>query len=99
MERVGVRGPLRGLSAWRGPLTRRATRVDLSPQAGRGKEPQALHAGHSTVMGADSVAAKPSSPVHRNSIVPVAVATVKNVRNGLAAIAGEKSARNISSPL
>src|SRR5690348_1502428 len=42
-ERVGVRGTDRGLSASRVPLTRRAfaarSRIDLSPQAGRGKGP------------------------------------------------------------
>src|SRR6266851_3259795 len=36
-ERVGVRGISRILSSWLVPLTRRASRVDLSPQAGRGR--------------------------------------------------------------
>ena len=66
---------------------------------GRGIRTKNLSSYHSTVMGADSAAEKPLSPVHSNSIVPLSVATVKNVMNGLAAIAGEKSARNISSPL
>src|SRR4029078_6053007 len=34
--RVGVRGSLRERAPWRLPLTRRALRADLSPQAGRG---------------------------------------------------------------
>jgi hypothetical protein len=49
-------------------------------------------------MFAVSVWEKPLSPVHLNSIVPVAVAIVKNEMNGLAAIAGKRLARNISSP-
>src|SRR5713226_8758793 len=36
-ERVGVRGISRILSSWLVPLTRRASRVNLSPQAGRGR--------------------------------------------------------------
>src|SRR5262249_31986841 len=35
-ERVGVRGALQERGVPRVPLTRRAARVDLSPQAGRG---------------------------------------------------------------
>ena len=54
---------------------------------------------HSTVIVAVSVCEKPLSPVHLNTIVPLAVATVENEMNGLAAIAGKRSARNISSPL
>src|SRR5262249_5124329 len=54
---------------------------------------------HSTVIFADAVSWKPLSPVHSKSIVPLAVATVKKLRNGLAAIAGCRSALKISSPL
>src|SRR5215467_8709586 len=43
---------------------------------------------HSTTILACSVAAKPLSPVHLNSNVPLSVATVEKVMNGLAAIAG-----------
>jgi len=35
-ERVGVRGSIGGFGLAESPLTRRASRVDLSPQAGRG---------------------------------------------------------------
>src|ERR1043166_4568551 len=45
-------------------------------------------------MFADSVCSNPLSPVHLNSIVPLAVATVVNDRNGLAAIAGEVGAED-----
>src|SRR5262249_17232801 len=54
---------------------------------------------HSTLMLTDSVAEKPLSPVHSKLSVPLSVATVKKVRNGLAAIAGNSSARKISCPL
>jgi hypothetical protein len=40
MERVGVRGPLHGLRLAEAP-PHPSLRVDLSPQAGRGKEPAA----------------------------------------------------------
>jgi hypothetical protein len=53
---------------------------------------------HSMVMSARSLAAKPLSPVHSKAIEPLSVATVKNEMNGLAAIAGDSSARKISSP-
>jgi hypothetical protein len=43
---------------------------------------------HSTVILIRSVAAKPLSPVHLSSMVPLSVATVWNVRYGLAAMAG-----------
>src|SRR5437879_3454880 len=48
---------------------------------------------HSTVILTDSVAVKPLSPVHSKLRVPLSLATVKKVRNGLAAIAGNSSAR------
>src|SRR5262249_20390952 len=54
---------------------------------------------HSTVILTDSTALKPLSPVHSKFSVPLSVATVKKVRNGLAEIAGNSSARKISSPL
>src|SRR5262249_14673988 len=54
---------------------------------------------HSTVMSTDSVATKPLSPVHSKASVPLAVARVKKEMNGLAPIAGNSSARKISSPL
>src|SRR5262249_39856077 len=54
---------------------------------------------HSTVILTDSDAVKPLSPVHSKLSVPLSLATVKNVRKGLAAIAGKSSARKISSPL
>ena len=53
----------------------------------------------STVILAVAVCAKPLSPVQWNAIVPLSVATVGNVMNGLAEIAGYSSARKISSPL
>src|SRR5262249_41305186 len=43
---------------------------------------------HSTMILACSVAEKPLSPVHWNSNVPLSVATVEKVMNGLAAMAG-----------
>ena len=54
---------------------------------------------HSTVIEADAVSEKPLSPIHSNSNLPLAVAVVKKVMNGLAAIAGNRSARKISVPL
>src|SRR5262252_381781 len=54
---------------------------------------------HSTVIFAEPVSWKPLSPVHSNSIVPLSVATVWKLTNGLAAIAGNRSVRKISSPL
>src|SRR5262249_61867798 len=54
---------------------------------------------HSTVILTDSVAVKPLSPVHSKLSVPLSVATVEKVRNGLAAMAGNSSARKISCPL
>src|SRR5262245_61479622 len=53
---------------------------------------------HSTVMLACSVTEKPLSPVQVNVSVPLWVATGWNVINGLAAIAGNRSARKTSSP-
>src|SRR5215467_2594028 len=44
----GGEGVLRELGLWRIPLTRRASRVDLSPQAGRG-EARGPSEGHSKV--------------------------------------------------
>src|SRR6185312_980912 len=54
---------------------------------------------HSTLIEAEAVDAKPLSPIHSNSNLPLSFATVKKDRNGLAAIAGKKSARKISVPL
>ena len=54
---------------------------------------------HSTVMEADAVSENPWSPIHSNSNFPLSVATVKKLMNGLAAIAGNRSARKISTPL
>src|SRR5262245_497750 len=62
-------------------------------------QPAAATEAHATVILADSVRENPLSPVHLNSSVPLAVATVLNVMSGLAAMAGWKSARKISSPL
>src|SRR5581483_5284307 len=53
---------------------------------------------HSTVMAAEAVAEKPLSPIHSKSNFPLLLATVKNEMKGLAAVAGKKSARKISSP-
>ena len=65
----------------------------------RSARPSPQRAGHSTVMAAFSLAAKPLSPRHSKAIVPLSVATVKNEMKGLAAIAGDSSARKTSSPL
>src|ERR1700687_2377567 len=54
---------------------------------------------HSTVMEAEAVSAKPLSPIHSKSNFPLSAATVKKVMNGFAAIAGNRSARKISTPL
>ena len=54
---------------------------------------------HSTVIEAEAVSEKPLSPIHSNSNLPLSVAVVKKVMNGLAAIAGNRSARKISVPL
>src|SRR5262249_11173633 len=54
---------------------------------------------HSTVMAAEAVASKPLSPVQAKLSVPLSVAAVEKVKNGLAGIAGEGSGRKISSPL
>src|SRR5579864_3153045 len=53
---------------------------------------------HSTVMLADAVSEKPLSPIHSKSNFPLFVATVKKEKNGLAAVAGKRSARKICSP-
>jgi hypothetical protein len=42
---------------------------------------------HSTVIFACAVSSSPLSPVHRNSSVPLSLATVKNVMKGFAEIA------------
>ena len=42
------------------------------------------------MMDAEAVAAKPLSPTHSKSNLPLSVATVKNVMNGFAAIAGKQ---------
>src|SRR6516162_2131647 len=65
-------------------------------QAGNNKAVGKLH---STASSAVSLCTKPLSPVQRNSSVPLSAATVKNEINGLAAIAGDSSARKISLPL
>src|SRR5262249_60286364 len=70
----------------------------VAPRHG-GRENDSRCRPHSTVMLTDSVAVKPLSPVHSKLSVPLSVATVKKVRNGLAAIAGNSSARKISCPL
>jgi hypothetical protein len=49
-------------------------------------------------MEAEAVSLKPLSPIHSNSNLPLSVATVKKVTKGLAAIAGNRSARKISTP-
>src|SRR6202035_2366703 len=54
---------------------------------------------HSTEMAAEAVSVKPLSPVHSKSNLPLSVATVKNEMKGFAAIAGNRSARKISTPL
>jgi len=54
---------------------------------------------HSTRIEAEAVSAKPLSPIHSKSNLPLSVATVKNVMNGFAAIAGNRSAWKISTPL
>src|SRR5262249_48714439 len=68
-----------------------------------GDEAMRVHAGgaksHATVMVAVSVRVSPSSPVQLSLSSPLSVATVWKVRNGLAAIAGNRSARNTSTPL
>ena len=51
---------------------------------------------HSTVIEADAVSENRWSPIHSNSNLPLSVAVVKKVMNGLAAIAGNRSARKIS---
>jgi hypothetical protein len=51
------------------------------------------------VIAAVSVAENPLSPLQRKASVPLSVAVVKNAMNGLAAIAGDSSARKISWPL
>ena len=53
---------------------------------------------HSTEMLAEAFSEKPLSPIHSKSNFPLLVATVKKEMNGLAAVAGKKSARKISSP-
>ena len=51
------------------------------------------------MMEAEAVSENPRSPIHENSNVPLSVAVVKNAMKGLAEIAGNRSARKISSPL
>src|SRR5712671_2438940 len=71
---------------------------DSAQQQQRGDELQRPYA-HSTVIFAVSVTSKPLSPLQVNSSMPLSVATVKNDMNGLAATAGNRSARMISWPL
>src|SRR4029450_13855533 len=54
---------------------------------------------HSTVMEAEAVSEKPLSPTHSNSNLPLSVTDVKKLKKGLAAMAGNRSARKISAPL
>src|SRR6516164_1946180 len=54
---------------------------------------------HSTAMLRDAVAENPLSPLHSKVTVPLSMAVVKKEKNGLAAIAGNSSARKISSSL
>src|SRR5438477_6588112 len=54
---------------------------------------------HSTDMEAEAVSENPLSPIHSNSNLPLSVAVVKKVMKGLAATAGNRSARKISLPL
>src|SRR5260370_608577 len=62
-------------------------------QGKKSRQPQ------TTVILDDSVTEKPLSPLQRNSSVPLSVATVEKLMKGFAAIAGNSSARKISSPL
>ncbi len=75
----------------------------MGDEAGRDQQQPTLIAArrsiHSTVMAAEAVSAKPLSPIHSKSNLPLSVATVKKVMNGFAAIAGNRSARKISTPL
>src|SRR5258708_55854 len=54
---------------------------------------------YSTTIFASSVTSKPLSPIHWNTSVPLSVATVWKVMNGLAATAGNSCVAKISSPL
>src|SRR5260221_9741582 len=54
---------------------------------------------HSTVIEAEAVSEKPLSPIHSNSNLPLSVAVVKKLMNGLAGIPGKRPARKISAPL
>ena len=54
---------------------------------------------HSTAIFASSVTENPLSPSQVNASVPLSVAVVKNVTNGLAAMAGKNTVEKISSPL
>src|SRR5947207_15040431 len=54
---------------------------------------------HSTTIFASSVTEDPLSPSQVNAGVPLVVAVVKKVTNGLAASAGKNSVAKISSPL
>jgi hypothetical protein len=54
---------------------------------------------HSTVICLTSVCVLPRSSVQLKTISPLSVATVTKAMNGFAAIAGNSSARNTSSPL
>ena len=53
---------------------------------------------HVTAIDTLSVCAKPPSPSHVKVSVPVTVATVKKAMNGLAEIAGYRSAAKTSTP-
>ena len=50
-------------------------------------------------MEAAAVSEKPLSPTHSNSNLPLSVTDVKKLKKGLAAMAGNRSARKISAPL
>src|SRR5262249_32757923 len=78
---------------------RRAHAADTAVGTLRFAHPTGPRVFHSTVIFAEPVSWKPLSPVHSKSMVPFRVATVWKLTNGLAAMAGNRSARKISSPL
>src|SRR6185295_6964400 len=77
-ERVGVRGICVGGVLSKVPLTRRASRVDLSPQAGRGKKDQlAVNVSSPADSSASSVVTSPScSPANSSEVTWNSPATV-----------------------
>src|SRR5262249_9143863 len=97
LDRLGVR---RHEVIARAPLVERDLAGD-DGQGGSDERSRGDHAKrvHSTAIEADAVSVKPLSPIHSNSNLPLSLATVKKEMNGLAAIAGKKSARKISAPL